>query len=143
MQGYRIPLTKNGVNVCSFSRRTSASGRLRKFGGCARSLRSRLHPARQITRPRTELQATASRALRSPALLAAYLVPATQHEVRRIQCEMQSASVPSCVLSPKKRIAIVPFVSCSRIQRPLRTETQQNALARAFFRQEHRPSQDG
>jgi hypothetical protein len=25
---YRIPLTKNGVNVCSFSRRTSASGRL-------------------------------------------------------------------------------------------------------------------
>jgi len=79
---YRIPLTKNGVNVCSFSRRTSASGRLRKFGGCARSLRSRLHPARQITRPRTELQATASRALRSPALLAAYLVPATQHEGR-------------------------------------------------------------
>src|SRR6266576_7020356 len=28
---YRIPLTKNGVNVCSFSRRTSASGRTRKF----------------------------------------------------------------------------------------------------------------
>jgi len=28
---YRIPLTKNGVNVCSFSRRTSASGRLAPF----------------------------------------------------------------------------------------------------------------